>query len=133
MLVLFSLLPVALGTVWTAGIMGTLELPLNPANIMTLPLVVGIGVTNGIHLLNRFVEEGTPSLVTKSTGKAVIVSGLTTIAGFASLSLGQHQGIQSLGQVMSLGVASCMMGALTVLPALLAALFKPAEGKERTQ
>lgn len=132
-LVIFSLLPVALGTIWTAGIMGTMNLPLNPANIMTLPLVVGIGVTNGIHLLNRFVEEGTPSLVTKSTGKAVIVSGLTTIAGFASLALGKHQGIQSLGLVMSIGVGACMLGALTVLPALLALLFTRGRNEEKTQ
>lgn len=123
-LVIFALMPVALGTIWTAGMMGWTHLPLNPANIMTLPLVVGIGVTNGIHLLNRFVEEGTPTLVSKSTGKAVIVSGLTTIAGFASLALGKHQGIQSLGLVMSMGVAACMFAALTVLPSLLALLFK---------
>jgi predicted RND superfamily exporter protein len=132
-LVLLSLLPVALGTVWTAGILGYLGMPLNPANIMTLPLVVGIGVTNGIHLLNRFVEEGTPSLVTKSTGKAVIVSGLTTMAGFASLMLGKHQGIQSLGLVMTIGVATCMLGALTVVPAMLAITATPTSGKKRTQ
>jgi hypothetical protein len=105
---------------WTAGVMGWFDLPINPANIMTLPLVVGIGVTNGIHLLNRFVEEGTVSVVSKSTGKAVMVSGLTTIAGFSSLILGKHQGIQSLGLIMSLGVGACMIAALTVLPALLA-------------
>jgi uncharacterized protein len=132
-LVIFSLLPVFLGAVWTGGIMGAIELPLNPANIMTLPLVVGIGVTNGIHLLNRFVEEGSASLVSKSTGKAVMVSGLTTIAGFSSLILGQHQGIESLGLVMSLGVAACMVVALTVLPALLAVVFRQAAGEKETQ
>jgi len=118
-MVLLSLVPVAIGTIWTAGIMHLLDLPVNPANIMVLPLVVGIGVTNGIHILNRFIEEGTPSLLTKSTGKAVLISGLTTIAGFASLALGKHQGIQSLGLVMSIGVACCMLAALTVMPALL--------------
>ncbi len=118
-MVLLSLVPVVIGTIWTAGIMHLLYLPVNPANIMVLPLVVGIGVTNGIHILNRYVEEGTPSLLTKSTGKAVVISGLTTIAGFVSLALGNHQGIQSLGLVMSIGVACCMLAALTVMPALL--------------
>ena len=37
--------------------MGLLDVPLNPANIMVLPLALGIGVTNGIHILNRFAEE----------------------------------------------------------------------------
>ena len=83
--VLLALLPVFIGAVWMGGIMGWREIPFNPANIMTLPLVVGVGVTNGIHILNRFAEERNPSILAKSTGKAVLVSGLTTIAGFGSL------------------------------------------------
>lgn len=129
-MVVLSLVPVMIGTIWTAGIMNLLNLPVNPANIMVLPLVVGIGVTNGIHILNRFVEEGTPSLLTKSTGKAVVVSGMTTIAGFASLAMGKHQGIQSLGLVMSIGVGACMLAALTVMPALLM-LKEPANPKRK--
>jgi len=114
-----ALLPVGLGSLWLAGLMGWLDIPLNPANIMTLPLVIGIGVTNGIHILNRFAEEQTPSILARSTGKAVLVSGLTTIAGFGSLMLGKHRGIESLGYMMSLGLATCMIAGLTFLPAVL--------------
>lgn len=117
--VLLALVPVAVGGVWLGGIMGLCNIPFNPANIMTLPLVIGIGVTNGIHILNRFSEERTPSILAKSTGKAVLISGLTTIAGFGSLILAKHQGIQSLGYVMAAGVATCMIAGLTFLPALL--------------
>lgn len=117
--VLLSLLPVAIGSLWTLGLMGALDVPFNPANIMMLPLVVGIGVTNGIHILNRFAEEHDPSILARSTGKAVIVSALTTIAGFGSLMLAKHQGIQSLGVVMSTGVGMCMIAAVTFLPAVL--------------
>ena len=59
--VILALIPVGLGTLWLAGLMGWFKIPFNPANIMTLPLVIGIGVTNGIHILNRFAEEGTPA------------------------------------------------------------------------
>jgi hypothetical protein len=104
--------------------MGYFDIPLNPANIMTLPLVIGIGVTNGIHILNRFSEEGTPSILAKSTGKAVLVSGLTTIAGFGSLALARHRGIESLGYVMATGTATCMIAGLTFLPALLNLLLR---------
>jgi uncharacterized protein len=117
--VLLALIPVAVGGVWLGGLMGFFHIPFNPANIMTLPLVIGIGVTNGIHILNRYAEERTPNIFAKSTGKAVLVSGLTTIAGFGSLMLAKHQGIQSLGQVMATGVAMCMLAGLTFLPALL--------------
>ena len=117
--VMMSLLPVAIGTLWMVGFMGWTGIPFNPANIMTLPLVIGIGVTNGIHILNRFAEEKNPSILAKSTGKAVLVSGLTTIAGFGSLIVGEHQGIQSLGWIMAVGTATCMTAGLTFLPAVL--------------
>jgi len=117
--VVLSLLPVGIGTLWLVGLMGWLKIPFNPANIMTLPLVIGIGVTNGIHILNRFAEERTPSILSRSTGKAVLVSGLTAIAGFGSLILAKHRGIHSLGCVMATGIAACMIAALAFLPALL--------------
>lgn len=117
--IVLALLPVLVGSVWLGGFMGLFKVPFNPANIMTLPLVIGIGVTNGIHILNRFAEEKNPNILSKSTGKAVFVSGLTTISGFGSLMLAKHEGILSLGKVMSLGVAACMIAGLTFLPALL--------------
>jgi len=123
--VVLALVPVAIGSLWLGGLMGWLGVPLNPANIMTLPLVIGIGVTNGIHILNRFAEEQTPSILARSTGKAVLVSGLTAMAGFGSLILAQHQGIHSLGCVMTTGLATCMIAGLTFLPALLNLLMRP--------
>jgi hypothetical protein len=117
--VILALLPVAIGTLWMVGIMGLLRIDFNPANIMTLPLVIGVGVTNGIHILNRFAEEKTPRILAKSTGRAVLISALTTIAGFGSLMLAKHRGIASLGCIMSIGTATCMLAGLTFLPALL--------------
>lgn len=117
--VVLSLLPVGIGVLWSVGWMGWSGTSFNPANIMTLPLVVGIGVTNGIHILNRFTEEQNPSILARSTGKAVLLSALTTIAGFGSLVPAKHQGIASLGMVMAVGTAMCMIAALTFLPALL--------------
>lgn len=122
--VALSLLPVAIGTIWMVGLMGWCHMPFNPANIMTLPLVIGVGVTSGIHILNRFAEEQNPSILAKSTGKAVLVSALTTVAGFGSLILAKHQGIQSLGFIMAMGTATCMIAALTFLPALLTVLVR---------
>ena len=117
--VVLSLIPVGVGFLWMTAVMGLFDIPFNPANVMTLPLVVGIGVTNGIHILNRFAEELHPSILATSTGKAVLVSGLTTIAGFGSLIAAKHQGIESLGYVMATGTATCMVVGLTFLPALL--------------
>jgi hypothetical protein len=128
--VCLALVPVAVGSVWLLGVMGAFDIPFNPANIMTLPLVIGIGVTNGIHILNRFAEEHSPSILAKSTGKAVLVSGLTTIAGFGSLVLAKHRGIESLGWVMATGVATCMIAGLTFLPAILTLLTNKGHGEK---
>jgi predicted RND superfamily exporter protein len=122
--VMLALLPVGIGSLWLLGFMGAFGVPFNPANIMILPLVVGIGVTNGIHILNRFAEEQRPDIFARSTGKAVLVSGLTAIAGFGTLILAKHQGIRSLGEVMSAGLFACMIAALTVLPAILSLLMR---------
>jgi len=128
--VILAHVPVLLAAAWTMGLMGLAGVPFNPANIMTLPLVIGIGVTFGVHVLTRFAEERHPAILAKSTGKAVLVSGLTTVAGFGSLMLAKHQGIVSLGFVMSLGVLGCILGALTVLPALLVVLRHGATGRK---
>ena len=111
--------------------MGAMGWPLNPANIMILPLVIGIGVTNGIHILNRFAEEQHPSILARSTGKAVFVSGLTAIAGFGSLIVARDRGIHSLGVVMAAGVTSCMVAALTFLPTLLMLMVQRGTGGKK--
>jgi hypothetical protein len=129
--VVLSLAPVAIGSIWLGGLMGFLHVPLNPANIMILPLVIGIGVTNGIHILNRFAEEQQSNILARSTGKAVFVSGLTAIAGFGSLMLAKDRGIHSLGVVMAAGVTACMVAALTFLPTLLNLISKrPPKNKQ---
>jgi len=120
--VLLSLLPVALGMMWMTAVMAIVGMPFNPANVMTLPLVIGVGVTSGVHILNRFAEEQSPAILGRSTGKAILVSALTTVAGFGSLMIADHRGIESLGFVMALGTGTCMMAALVFLPALLTLL-----------
>jgi predicted RND superfamily exporter protein len=140
--VLLAHVPVVLSGIWLVGLMGWYGVPFNPANIMTLPLVVGIGVTYGVHILTRFAEEKNPAILAKSTGKAVLVSGLTTVAGFGSLAIAKHQGIVSLGFVMSFGVAASILAGLVSLPALLVVLrhapasatdANPASDKKETQ
>jgi predicted RND superfamily exporter protein len=122
--VLLALLPVALGFCWMLGMMGWLGISFNPVNIVSLILVIGIGVTNGVHILNRFAENPQPTILGRSTGKAVLVSALNTIAGFGSLLVAKHQGIASLGGVMAIGTGTCVVASLVLLPAVLALLCR---------
>ena len=130
--ILLCLTPALFGFTWMLGLMGLLQIPFNPANIMTLPLVVGIGVTNAIHILGRYREDGSVELFSGSSGKAVLVSGLTTIAGFGSLMTAEHQGIASLGAMMSLGTLACMLAALIALPSILACIQPSKELSTKT-
>jgi hypothetical protein len=116
---LMALMPVVVGILWTVGAMVLLDIPFNPANIISITLLTGIGVSSGVHILHRFTEEQHPTLLGRSTGKAALVSALTTAVGFGSLMLAKHEGIASLGKVMALGTVLCLLAALTVLPALL--------------
>jgi hypothetical protein len=100
------------------------DLPFNLANLILLPLIVGIGVSNGIHIIHRHIEDGSHemSVIARSTGKAVVLSSLTTMVGFGSLMVARHQGIFSLGLLLTIGIGCNLLASLTVLPSILSYL-----------
>ena len=119
--VFFVLLPVLAGSIWTVGVMELIGLKLNMANLVILPLILGVGVVNGIHITHRYREEEDKhaSVLGKSTGQAVVLSSFTTMIGFGSLMVADHSGVCSLGLVLTIGVFNCLIASITFLPALL--------------
>ena len=119
--VLLGLFPLAVGAVLTAGVLGVCGVPLNPANMIALPLVVGVSVDNGVHVLHDHRERNPdrPYAVGGATGRGVLVAGLTTVLGFGTLMIGRHRGMESLGLALALGVTFSMLAALVWLPAVL--------------
>ncbi|QPJ64758.1 MAG: MMPL family transporter [Candidatus Nitrohelix vancouverensis] len=119
--VLLTLLPVTLGSLWTAGMMPLFNLDFNLANLVILPLILGIGVVDGVHIIHRFREEGEARKepLARSVANAVTLTSLTTMIGFGSLMTADHQGVYSLGMILALGVGNCMITSFTLLPALL--------------
>jgi uncharacterized protein len=117
----FIFLPVIVGSLWTIGIMDLLDVQFNLANLVILPLILGIGVVDGIHIIHRYREETdkTITVLSKSTGMAVVLTSLTTMVGFGSMMVADHQGIFSLGLVLTLGVGSCLLASVTIVPAFL--------------
>lgn len=114
-----AMIPVGLGAVWMLGAMHLIDLPYNLANIVGLPLVIGVGIDNGVHILHRFRESESVRLAAVETGSAVVLSSLTTMVGFGSLALASHRGYSSLGQILFIGVGACLVATLTVLLATL--------------
>ena len=119
---LLVLLPLLLAGLLTTAAGVILDIPFNFANIITLPLLLGIGVDNGIHMVSRarMAMPGDRNLLHTSTSRAVIISGLTTVASFGNLGFSAHPGTASMGQLLTVGVLLTMVCTLLVLPAILA-------------
>ncbi|MGH7138683.1 MAG: MMPL family transporter, partial [Pirellulales bacterium] len=116
---ILAALPLGLGVLQTFGLLGILEIPLNPANMIALPLLLGIGVDYGVHIIHEYREQTGRYRMSPATAVAVLVDGLTTVVGFGSLMIASHRGLQSLGRVLTLGVSCCMFTSMIMLPALL--------------
>ena len=112
-------LPIALATLFTAAAAVLLDISLNFANIIVIPLLIGIGVDTGIHLVHRYrYEAPVESLLHTSTARAVVLSALTTTASFGTLAFATHRGMASLGQLLALGIALILLCHLLILPGL---------------
>ena len=116
---LLAALPLGVSVLQTFGLLGILEVPLNPANMIALPLMLGIGVDYGVHIIHEYREQRGRYRMSPATAVAVMVDGLTTVVGFGSLMVASHRGLQSLGRVLTLGVSCCMFTSMVMLPALL--------------
>lgn len=112
------LVPLLLGSLLLLAFAAQIPIPLNFANIIALPLLLGIAVDNGIHVLLRLREPAAPPLLRTATGKAVVLSALTTLTSFAALGLSTHRGMASMGQLLALGLVICLLCTLVVLPAM---------------
>ena len=118
---LLTLLPLGLGALWIAPWMGLLGMQFNMANLVVFPLFMGMAIDCGVHLVHRALETPATaaSPLASSTGKAVFVSGLTTMVGFGSLLVAKHAGIFSLGLLLTLAIGCNLAAAFVVLPLVL--------------
>jgi hypothetical protein len=122
-------LPLAIGMAQTLGLMGLLGIDLNPANLIGIPLILGIAVDYGVHIVHDALERPGPYRISASTANAVLVDALTTILGFGALMVADHKGLESLGRVLTLGVTACTVTSLVFLPILLSFVRPGVRGK----
>jgi hypothetical protein len=125
----YILTALAMAAVFTTGISALLSIPFNFANIIALPLLLGIGVDSGIHILHRY-HSALPddhSLLATSSARAVFVSGLTTMVSIGNLAFSSHQGTASMGKILAIGILMTLLCMLIILPGLIYA------GKQKQQ
>jgi hypothetical protein len=115
------LLPLLLAAMLTVGGAVLFNLPFNLANIIALPLMLGLGIAFGIYLvMRRRAGLTVTQLFYSSTPRAVLFSALTTIVSFGSLAFSAHRGMSAMGQLLTLSLALTLASTLLVLPAVIA-------------
>ena len=118
---LIGLVPLLVGLLFMVSGMWLFGISFNSANIIVMPLVLGIAIDSGIYIINRYRrEDGSPaSVILSSTGVGVFLNTLTIMASFGALMVARHQGVFSIGAVMSLGMVACQVAFMITLPAVL--------------
>ncbi len=128
---LIAMIPLAFGIFWMVGLMNLTGILLSVTTVMGLPLIVGIGIDDGVHIMHRWRIEGNDKIHTvfSSTGKAVLLTSLTTMLAFGSLVFSSFPAWGLFGGALFLGVAACFLTTAIILPGI----FGVIERKEKKQ
>jgi predicted RND superfamily exporter protein len=127
---LIAMLPLVAGASWMIGLMQLYGLQLDLMNVMALPLILGIGIDDGVHAVHRWRLEGHKSafIVFSSTGKAILLTSLTTMLAFGSMMFSPFRGYASLSYALIFGVGACFLTTVIIIPACMGLLGKKGEG-----
>jgi hopanoid biosynthesis associated RND transporter like protein HpnN len=118
---LLVLVPLVLAGLLTVATLVLLGIPFNFANVIALPLVLGVGVDYGVYLVQRGRAAGAPAnILHTSTARAVLFGALITMANFGNLMLARHPGMVGMGLLLTVGLGMTLLCALVLLPSLLA-------------
>ncbi len=119
-LTLLTMVPLLIGVTWMVGLMKVFGMQLNILNVMAVPLILGIGIDDGVHIIHRYKIEGKNKirLIFSSTGKAVLITTITTFLAFGSLGFASARGLASLGVTLAIGIITCFLSTVVVLPAI---------------
>lgn len=118
---LMAMIPLACGVLWMVGLMKLTGMQITVMNIMALPMIVGIGIDDGVHIVHRWRHEGKGKIFTvfSSTGKAILLTSLTTMLAFGSLVFSIWRGFGHLGAALFLGVGACFLTTVLILPGII--------------
>jgi len=126
-LVFFSITPLLIGLASLFGIMTIFGLDFNFINLIIIPMIVGIGIDDGVHFTNTYRQSDHLNIGEGmfKTGRAVVLTSLTTMVGFGSISLSHYPGLKSMGYVAIISISACMIASIIVLPAIFSIIQRP--------
>ena len=121
-----GMLPLLFGFIWMVGIFTLLGKKFDVANVTAIPLILGIGIDDAVHILHGIQNGGIRSLpkVLKHTGRALVLTSATTAIAFGSIAGASHRGLAGMGILLTLGVISCLIISIGLLPAVARLVFR---------
>ncbi len=128
---LMAMIPLAIGLFWMVGLMKLVGMQLTVVNVMGIPLIIGIGIDDGVHIIHRWRREGPGKLrhIFASTGKAIFLTSLTTMLAFGSLIFSVWRGFGQLGGALAIGVGTCFLTTVIILPGIIGFLERTKESR----
>ncbi|WP_295683183.1 MMPL family transporter [uncultured Nevskia sp.] len=124
---LLVLIPLVMAGLLTVAASVLAGVPFNFANVIALPLILGVGVDYGVYLVQRGRAAADGSLLKTGTARAVLFGALITMVNFGNLAFAKHPGMVSMGLLLTLGLGMTLLCALVLLPSLLALRWKNAK------
>ncbi len=132
---LMAITPLVLGVFWMVGLMHLSGMELSMMSVMGLPLIIGIGIDDGVHIIHRWKNEGQGKIriVFSSTGKAILLTSLTTMFAFGSLVFSAFPAFGQFGGALFLGVAACFLTTTLILPGILGLIERKTTHTQKQQ
>lgn len=125
--VLAVLLPLSLAWALFGASLVVLGMPIHLYNLLAVPLVIGYGIDDHIFLVHRYQTSRDMRTSMMTAGRAIVLTTLSTVAGFLALLIAHFPGLRQFGISGALAVLFCLIAALMILPALLALLWPQTE------
>jgi len=121
---IIAMMPLVAGVIWMVGLMHLVGMQLTVVNVMALPMILGIGIDDGVHIVHRWRIEGSKKVkqIFASTGKAIFLTSITTMLAFGSLIFSIWRGFGSLGGAMFIGVGACFISTVIILSGIIGLL-----------
>ena len=118
---MIAMIPLVAGVIWMVGLMHLVGMQLTVVNVMALPMILGIGIDDGVHIVHRWRIEGSKKIkqIFASTGKAIFLTSITTMLAFGSLVFSIWRGFGSLGGAMFIGVGACFLSTVIILSGIM--------------
>jgi len=127
-----AFIPLGFTVLWTMGWLGWMGVYLNLANLLGVPLIIGVAVDDGVHVVHRFHESPnfSDALISGSTARAISLTSWTTMVGFGSLMIAKHYGVFSMGLLVTLAIGIAWVLSVVLLPLILLNFVKTPEMHE---